>query len=74
MACTIRFAGVARASAPLRPPDARATPRRDDGHDDGHGARRRAKYLRDARRDAAACRIAWPAFDASDAPADGSPS
>ncbi|OXJ11972.1 hypothetical protein CFB39_31495 [Burkholderia sp. AU6039] len=70
MACTIRFAGVARASAPRRPPDARATPRRDDGHD----ARRRTKHLRAARRDAVACRIAWPAFDASDAPADGSPS
>ncbi|OXI21544.1 hypothetical protein CFB43_18175 [Burkholderia sp. AU15512] len=71
MPCTIRFAGGGvRASAPRRPPDARATQRRDDGHD----ARRRAKHPRDARRDAVGCRIAWPAFDASDAPADGSPS
>ncbi|VWC31240.1 hypothetical protein [Burkholderia lata] len=70
MACTIRFAGVVRASAPRRLPDARATQRRDDGH----GARRLAKHSRHARRDAVACRIAWPAFEASDAPADGSPS
>ncbi|VWC31032.1 hypothetical protein [Burkholderia lata] len=70
MACTIRFAGVVRASAPRRLPDARATQRRDGGH----GARRLAKYSRHVRRDAVACRIAWPAFEASDAPADGSPS
>ncbi|MBN3778409.1 hypothetical protein G3O06_12720 [Burkholderia sp. Ac-20345] len=70
MACTIRFAGVVRASAPRRLPDARATQRRNDGH----GARRRAKPPRHARRDAVACRIAWPAFEARDVPADGSPS
>ena len=68
MACTIRFNGVVRASAPRRLPDARAAQRRDDGH----GARRRATYLRHARRDAVACRLAWPAFEASDLPADGS--
>lgn len=70
MPCTIRFAGVVRASAPSRLPDARATQRRNDGH----GARRRAQHLRDARRDVVACRTGWPAFDVGDAPADGSPS
>ncbi|HDR9703856.1 TPA: hypothetical protein QDC28_003431 [Burkholderia aenigmatica] len=44
MACTIRFAGVVRASAPRRLPDARATQRRNDGH----GAQRRVKHPRDA--------------------------
>ncbi|KAF1038023.1 MAG: hypothetical protein GAK33_02749 [Burkholderia lata] len=70
MACTIRFAGVVRASAPRRLPDARATQRRDERH----GAWRRAKHPCHARRDAVACRIAWPVFDASDASADGSQS
>ncbi|KER73304.1 hypothetical protein CFB84_19095 [Burkholderia aenigmatica] len=67
MACTIRFAGVVRASAPRRLPDTRATQRRNDGH----GAQRRAKPPRDARRDAVACRSAWPAVAAGDAPASG---
>ncbi|ORT88317.1 hypothetical protein B7G54_05160 [Burkholderia puraquae] len=68
MPCPIRFAGVVRASAPRRLPDARAMQRRDDGR----GARRRANRLRHAGRDAVACRIAWPAVAASDAPASGS--
>ncbi len=70
MACTIRFAGVVRASAPRRLPDARATQRRDDRH----GAWRRVKHRRHARRDAVACRIAWPAVAASDATSSGSQS
>ncbi|VWC75738.1 hypothetical protein BLA17378_03571 [Burkholderia aenigmatica] len=70
MACTIRFAGVVRASAPRLLPDARATQRPNDGR----GARRRAKHPRHARRDVVACRSGWPAFEASDAPANGSPS
>ncbi|VWD31853.1 hypothetical protein BLA18112_06122 [Burkholderia lata] len=67
MACTIRFAGVVRASAPRRLPDARATQRRNDGH----GAWRRAKHPRHARRDIVAGRVAWPAVTAGDAPASG---
>ncbi|WP_321789825.1 hypothetical protein [Burkholderia pyrrocinia] len=55
MACPIRFAGVARASAPRRLQDVR----------DRHGARRRAKHNRDAGRGT----IAWLDFAASDAPA-----
>ncbi|WP_175952695.1 hypothetical protein [Burkholderia sp. BCC0405] len=67
MACTIRFVDVVHASTPHRLPDARATQRREAGH----GARRRAKHPRHARRDAVACRIAWPAVAAADAPASG---
>ncbi|MPV67085.1 hypothetical protein [Burkholderia sp. BE17] len=65
MACPIRFADVVRASAPLQLPDGRATQRRGDAH----GARRAAKHNRDAGRGAVACRIVWPDFAASDAPA-----
>ncbi|KVE84578.1 hypothetical protein WI99_17945 [Burkholderia cepacia] len=70
MACPIRFACVVRASALRRLPAARALHQRDDAR----GARRRTKHRRHARRDAVACRTAWPAVAASDAPASGSPS
>jgi len=63
MACQLRSAHVARASAPSRLPDARATPRRNDGH----GARRRAKDNRTAGRGTTACRAAWSDFASSDA-------
>ena len=67
MAGTIRFADVVRASTPRRLPDARATQRREAGY----GTRRRAQHPSQARGDAVACRIAWPAAAAADAPASG---
>lgn len=70
MACTIRSAGVVRTSALRRRPAAHATQR----HGEGHGALRRAKHRRNARRAAVACRVASPTFASNDAPANGSPS